>query len=633
MALFVVYLRRRGGADPLRGSWAAMNGPMAAPLLPPRPDRGSETPSASPRGDQAALQTLEVIADRETSRGAVLSPVEIILRTVKILTLVVWIVVVIIKRTHQEDVRDAEMLNTTDPDSSTHVDVFLLTQWVLWVVVVACTVGENQRVLRTELMRSYLRGSKDSYTRELKKDMYEYHMAKREGMVDIVDTFFERVRHSLHHNPVKLKIEGIWSYRRYDKTGDAIGAKESAINWKEWPPVGDRYRGEAVEFGDALRRMYYNVDKGYLDMAGCGVVPRPVLAARVQWDDANQSNPVLWRFRSLDTRLKEAQARIASEVQADPDDTVFVASGEEGVSTVLRSLPWHTGDRFLVLGADGGDAFKCVGKFLENQCGVEVVMLPLPVAENKSTPIQHLKVWLKQNRHELPKVAAFSHVLPCGLYLDARALTSALHAASISVIIDGSDALGQYPVRVSDINADWYTASLCNFVPGLPGCGFLVANPLKHGCTGPLTVSYFDKQGYFREFAYYGLRDFSSWLAIIDAFDYVSKVLGGFAAAQAYCQKLRASAAALLEQRLGARMMINAGCTLTFAVPGAAQDGSQTSASANLKFRLMRHGVRVHVFTGAFGSSTPRLYIRATVGVCSSLSDFETLARLLLQND
>ena len=437
-----------------------------------------------------------------------------VLRVVFLATLVGWIVVLAI-----------------DLDK-------LFVKWILWGVTTLIIVIENNWVMKKSVLeRHLLHCDKDPRIRPLHRKKIKHHFARREAMVDIVDTFFEKIRHSIHDNKFKLYLEGKWKTFLKDKTGDALGSLESDIAWgTKWETLGKRMHGVEVAFGDAMRKLYFDADSGYLDSASGGLVPRPVRDGRSQWDKANQVNPVVWRFQSLPFRLQQGRSRIAAEIASDPDDTVFVASAAEALSCLVRCLPWQTGDRLLYLSAGGdGKQFEPLTQFAQRTYGVEALECKLPLPCSDVTIVQTIEKFLKKQT-TLPVLVVFAHVMPNGWLLPAKQLTRLFHKYSISVAIDGTLAIGQIPVQVSQIGADWYTASFSSFCYSFGGSGFLVTNPLKQDVTSPLTVSYFDGQGYVKEFSYYGLRDFSSWLSVMDAFDFVQKVCQGFSMVRKYCR-------------------------------------------------------------------------------------------------
>ncbi|KAJ9454983.1 putative L-cysteine desulfhydrase 1 [Diplonema papillatum] len=596
---------------------------------------------------------------------------------------------------------------------------YLEMRWALWGIFVLCLLVEG-RWLQWKVMKRKLldapsnRGAEAQRKHRLYVERTMHHIEQRIVMIDIVDTVLERIRHYFHSLPLKLWLEARMDTIRFDKAGDTIGALESKLNWNvDWPPVGRRKDNVVIDFGHVMRQVYFpGAPAAYLDVASWGLVPEPVLVARRQWDDANQKNPVLNRFKTVPMRMNQARAQVATVVGSDPDDIVIVPHAADAVSAILRGLPWEIGDKLMIITTKHGDSsentesmnrnadaertFYHAGEFLLEHSAVDVVLCELPIPCSDRDIFNAVTKSLKAHVAK-PKVACFAHVMPHGWLLPAEKLTLLLHKYGVSVLIDGSLAMGQQDVDVSQISADWYAADLFRFVPGLPGCGFLVATPLKHPCSFPLTVSYFDQDGFVEEFSYYGLRDFSNQFSIIDTFDFVEKVCGGWHNMRKYCTEIAyrgekiiankwSGAAPIQGRRLGENDVVvlapgrkkdscmrfhgeqavivadafdtrpyqvqgergvknwytrshvmspNApfvpnsyGAMPTFRLPGTK---SLTSLdAARVEQALQKRGVSVHVFAGIFQFTQSYLFVRVSVGIHTTVEDFDALADAVL---
>src|SRR6185436_21140777 len=66
-------------------------------------------------------------------------------------------------------------------------------------------------------------------------------------------------------------------------------------------------------------------------------------------------------------------------------------------------------------------------------------------------------------------------------------ITAALHAKGAQVLIDGAHALGQVPLELEAIGADWYTANAHKWLYAPKGCAMLYAAPHVAERTVPLS--------------------------------------------------------------------------------------------------------------------------------------------------
>jgi len=156
--------------------------------------------------------------------------------------------------------------------------------------------------------------------------------------------------------------------------------------------------------------------------------------------------------------------------------------------------------------------------------------------------VHALATKLKQMEQEpggLPKLCNFCHVTSGTAWIfPAAQIVSKCHEYGVSVLCDGAQAPGHLPdLNVQKIAADWYIGTVHKWMFSCPGVAFIVTEPHKQKCTFPLTVSYFDKQGYAEEFSYTGLQDWSVWFSLIDGLDFVEKVCNGWPAVWNYQSK------------------------------------------------------------------------------------------------
>eukprot|EP00667_Euglena_gracilis_P005934 EG_transcript_5977 len=447
---------------------------------------------------------------------------------------------------------------------------------------------------------------------------------RRQAMEDVVDTLGERLMHSLHSSDTLNFLESRIKEYAIGAAGDMVATGEVNYDWAPYP----RQR-----FGAELRP-YFHVPAGFLNSAACGCCPLPVVDARSQWDVVNQHDPALWRFRSLMLRLNETCARIASYVRADVSDLQFLPHTALGVSTVLRSQAWRAGDRLLLLSCDFPRT-KAAAQAMATHFGVQVVEVPvvLPMADRALVRLVRDK--LRELDGRTVKLACIPHVTSDGWTLPVKRLRQLFHTHHTSVLVDGTLAVGQFPVNLSGLAADYYVGSLDRWLYAPQGVGFLVVHPLKKPAVFPLTVSYFAGQGYNKEFSYTGLQDFSTFLAVRQVLEFIEKVCGGLSRVQSHCLSLAGKLAAVLERRWGTKALGGGGPLgrpqhrlPAVPVPRGANQSDDTAR--RLAYHLaQKHQLFVHCFICYQG--LPTLCVRLSVQVFNDAADAEALAAAVLQ--
>eukprot|EP01060_Flectonema_neradi_P029788 TRINITY_DN419_c3_g1_i3.p1 TRINITY_DN419_c3_g1~~TRINITY_DN419_c3_g1_i3.p1 ORF type:complete len:587 (+),score=110.28 TRINITY_DN419_c3_g1_i3:86-1762(+) len=481
---------------------------------------------------------------------------------------------------------------------------------------------------------------------ELVKRKAAYHADQRVAMEDIIDTATEKIFDAIHGNSMlnygEAKVKQVF----YDATGDTIGALESNVAWgTRWKKLGKtmpctRLQNQELEvkFGKNMRLLYFDLDEGFLNAASYGATPKPVMEARAQWDLANQKNPVMWRFKALPIRLRQAEQRLAEVIGSDPSDTKIVINANYATSVVLKSLPWEVGDRMLIFSCDY-DATKNATEWLKREKGVEILEVPMDLTKLRTDDniIKAVRDYLeKLKRHDppLPKLANFCHVTSKTAWIfPAKRLCELFHSYGISVMIDGAQAAGHLDINVAQIGADWYLGTVHKWLYSCQGVAFIVTQPHKHKCTHPLTVSYFDGSGYLKEFSYYGLQDFSTWCATIDALDFINNVCGGMNVIRQYCRDQAQKCVALLSEAWGTKPLQGSveyyGNMPIMPLPnGGGADGF--TAGKVMGYLMTRHNITAFLLVTDI-LDVPTLCVRCSCQIYTDMEDWTRLARAVNQ--
>eukprot|EP00756_Hemistasia_phaeocysticola_P003892 Hpha_TRINITY_DN12510_c0_g2::TRINITY_DN12510_c0_g2_i1::g.50848::m.50848 len=323
-----------------------------------------------------------------------------------------------------------------------------------------------------------------------------------------------------------------------------VAKGKEGVNWSEWPAVGKTMTAHdghelEVQFGSNMRELYFHLDPYFLNAASYGATPIPVLNSRQKTEEDFQRNPVFWRFVAFPMKWSLAKARLANFIGTDDDWIQILPNANAASNTVLKSLPWKLGDRVLIFSTEY-DATILACEWLGREYGVETVTLDLVAPMSDDEVVKALEQKLSEMKDQpggLPKLVNFCHVTSKTAWIfPAKKLVSVCRKMNIPVMVDGAQAAGHLDVSARDVDADWYVGTAHKWCYTCPGVAFLITQPDKQATTFPQTVSYFDGQGYTKEFSYYGLQDWSTWLSVVEGLEFVDKVCGGWKEVRKYCQ-------------------------------------------------------------------------------------------------
>jgi len=296
--------------------------------------------------------------------------------------------------------------------------------------------------------------------------------------------------------------------RREPGTTTAGSAGESA--------AGDAAGGSRAS---PLPRELFLLDPevAFLNHGSFGATPRPVFDAYQAWQRELERQPVEFLGRRFYGLLHEARAALAAELHAAPEDLVFVPNVTTALNAIARSLRLQPGDAVLTTDHEYG-AMDRMWRVLGRTSGTvyRAAAIPLPVTTAEAVVEA---VWGEVTPRT--RVLFVSHVTsPTALILPVRELCARARAAGIVSIVDGAHALGQLPLDLGEIGADFYVANAHKWLCAPKGSAFLQARPEVQALVEPLIVSWggtaFNPTGrrFLDEQQWTGTRDPAAWLAV-----------------------------------------------------------------------------------------------------------------------
>ncbi len=306
-----------------------------------------------------------------------------------------------------------------------------------------------------------------------------------------------------------------------------------------------------VTFGRSLRPLWHLAPEGvFLNHGSFGACPKAVLDAQTRWRETMERQPDVFFRRTTsalnpDNGLRQAAARLGSFIGARGEHIAFVSNLTEAVSTVLRGMPLSAGDEILLLDC----VYNSVRRAVDNKCretGARPVIVDLPLPLDPDLCLARVEAAVTANT----RLAILDHIASApALMLPARAMTKALQAKGVRVLVDGAHALGHVALDVDDMGADWYTANAHKWLYAPKGAAFLHARDPQAIDLRPLATSHYVGEPFPLSFDYVGTRDVTPFLTVPDALDFIEG-LGGAAALQAYMHGLSCAGQAVMA-RLG----------------------------------------------------------------------------------
>lgn len=359
-----------------------------------------------------------------------------------------------------------------------------------------------------------------------------------------------------------------------------------------------------------------------------GATPKSVLAAQDEWRRRMEAQPTLFMALTLPEALRQAAARLAAFLGAQPGDIAFTDNATSGCNAVLRSLRLSPGDEILMLD-HGYGAVRNTARHVAALAGARVVEATLPFPRPRTDAIvAALKAALTSHT----RLVIIDHITsPSALVLPIVPMIAACHAVGAKVLVDGAHGPGQVDLDLAALGADWYAGNCHKWLMAPKGCAFLWARADRQADLHPVTISHGYGKGFMAEFDWTGTRDPSAYLAVGSAIDFYYG-LGGARLARRNAV-LAAEAGALLARRFGTECGTEGETQGSMALVRLPILGPVDQARAlALRQRLLRD----HATDAPLNAIDGKIWLRLSAQAYNEIGDYERLgdvvARLCASN-
>jgi len=262
----------------------------------------------------------------------------------------------------------------------------------------------------------------------------------------------------------------------------------------------------------------------FLNHGSFGACPEPVLEAQRVWRERLEAEPVRFLARELEGHLDEARRLVAAFIGADPEGLAFVRNATAGVSTVLASRRFESGDELLAGDHEYNATLNAMRAAAERD-GARLVIakVPFPIRDPSQVVEAYLAAVTPRTRFALVSQVTS----PSALVLPVTAIIRELDRRGVDTLVDGAHAPGMLPLDVGALGAAYWTGNGHKWMCGPKGVAMLhVREDLRAGIH-PLVVSHGandERRGRERfrlEFDWTGTDDPTPILALPAAIRYV----------------------------------------------------------------------------------------------------------------
>uniref|UniRef100_A0A0E0JHB8 Aminotransferase class V domain-containing protein n=1 Tax=Oryza punctata TaxID=4537 RepID=A0A0E0JHB8_ORYPU len=308
-----------------------------------------------------------------------------------------------------------------------------------------------------------------------------------------------------------------------------------------YPPPAKRPR--SVISAAQIRAEFEHHEAGVarVNNGSFGCCPSSVLDAQARWQRLFIAQPDDFYFHALQAGVRRSRAAVAGLINAgDVSEVSLVDNATTAAAIVLQHAAWSfaegrfaRGDAVLMLHYAYGAVKKSIHAYVA-RAGATVVEVPLPF------PVASADAIIAEFRAALAvakaggrkvRLAVIDHITSMpSVVIPVKELVAICREEGVDkVFIDAAHSIGQVPVDVRDIGADFYTSNLHKWFFCPPAVAFLhtrkddpIASQLHHP-----VVSHEYGNGLPMESGWIGTRDYSAQLVVPESIDFVNRFEGG----------------------------------------------------------------------------------------------------------
>lgn len=221
---------------------------------------------------------------------------------------------------------------------------------------------------------------------------------------------------------------------------------------------------DPVPFGHAMRKTYFNFDPDYtpLNHGSFGTYPTPVRQRLHACQRAAEARPDEFIRYDNPVELDRSRKAMASFLNIDANDVVFIPNATTGVNIVLRSLRYEKGDVLVYFSTIYGACEKTV-EYLSESTEVEGEKVELQYPVSDDVVIKRFEEKLQSVRSEgrVARVAIFDTVssLP-GVRVPWERLVQSCKANGVLSLVDGAHGIGHISLQhLGKVDPDFFVSN------------------------------------------------------------------------------------------------------------------------------------------------------------------------------
>ena len=269
-----------------------------------------------------------------------------------------------------------------------------------------------------------------------------------------------------------------------------------------------------------------NPEITFLNFGSFGACPKPVFEAYQNFQLELEREPVEFIMATGVNYLRKSRESLAAYIGCDDNDLVFIPNPTFAINIVARNLKLQAGDEVLSTDLEYG-AMDRTWNYYCREKGAKYIRqhISLPLVSKE----QFIADFWKGYSSKTKAIFINQITSSTALIFPIKEICAEAKKRGLLTIIDGAHVPGHIPLNLNEIDADIYTGACHKWMMTPKGSSFLYVKKEFQKWMEPLVISWgyestnpTDSQ-FFDYHQFNGTRDFSAYLCIPAAIDYMKK--------------------------------------------------------------------------------------------------------------
>jgi len=206
----------------------------------------------------------------------------------------------------------------------------------------------------------------------------------------------------------------------------------------------------------------------YMNNASLGLPPRSVVEAVTNGYREISRDPIAGKRMLQEIIAERVKPLLAKIFKVETGELVLTRNASEGLYLQSAGLKLAPGDEVLITTQEHPAGHR-PWMVREARDGIKVteVFVPSPFVSGDEV-VKRVETAIKSET----KALSFCHVTRGGHRYPVKELVALAKEHGLTVLVDGAQAVGQFPIDLSDLGCDAYSASLHKWLIGPIGTGF-----------------------------------------------------------------------------------------------------------------------------------------------------------------